>query len=151
MVSCFLLPDTRTSRYTYPPELKDEIEQLVGHYMVDVENFRSEEKDRLLDQIEEMTEKRFRLAEHLLETRLWDLFFMVEMGTDRIHHGFWRFTDPEHRLYEAGNPYEHAMLDYYRRLDSKIASLLRFADEDTARSEERRVGKECRSRWSAYQ
>ena len=32
MVSCFLTPDTRTSRYTYPPELKDEIEQVVGHY-----------------------------------------------------------------------------------------------------------------------
>ena len=132
MVSCFLTPDTRTSRYTYPPELKDEIEQLVGHYMVDVENFRSEEKDRLLDQIEEMTEKRFRLAEHLLETRPWDLFFMVEMGTDRIHHGFWRFTDSGHRLFEPGNPYEHAMLDYYKRLDSKIASLLRFADDETA-------------------
>ena len=117
MVSCFLTPDTRTSRYTYPPELKDEIEQLVGHYMVDVENFRSDDKDRLLDQIEEMTEKRFRLAEHLLETRPWDLFFMVEMGTDRIHHGFWRFTDSEHRLFEPGNPYEHAMLDYYKRLD----------------------------------
>ena len=41
---------------------------------------------------------------------------MVEMGTDRIHHGFWRFSDPEHRLYEPGNPYEAAMLDYYRAL-----------------------------------
>ena len=132
LVSCFLTPDTRTSRYTYPPELKDEIEQVVGHYLVDVENFRSEEKDRLLDQIEEMTEKRFRLAEHLLETRPWDLFFMVEMGTDRIHHAFWRFTDSEHRLFEPGNPYEHAMLDYYKRLDAKIARLLRFADDDTA-------------------
>jgi predicted AlkP superfamily phosphohydrolase/phosphomutase len=132
MVSCFLTPDTRTSRYTYPPELKDEIEQLVGHYMVDVENFRTDDKDRLLAEIEEMTEKRFRLAEHLLDTRPWDLFFMVEMGTDRIHHGFWRFTDHGHRLYEDGNPYEHAMLDYYKRLDTKIASLLRFADDDTA-------------------
>ena len=79
-----------------------------------------------------MTEKRFRVAEHLLETRPWDLFFMVEMGTDRIHHGFWRFTDPEHRLYEPGNQYETAMLDYYRALDEKIGRLLRFADEDTA-------------------
>ena len=135
MVSCFLTPDTRTSRYTYPPELKDEIEQLVGHYLVDVENFRSDDKDRLLDQIEEMTEKRFRLAEHLLETRPWDLFFMVEMGTDRIHHGFWRFTDSEHRLFEPGNPYEHAMLDYYRRLDAKRTTTRRCSScPTTARS-----------------
>src|SRR3954468_19007101 len=96
MVSCFLTPDTTKSQYTYPPELKGEIESLVGRYLVDVEGFRTEEKGRLLEQIEEMTAKRFQVAEHLLETRPWDLFFMVEMGTDRIHHAFWRYFDHEH-------------------------------------------------------
>jgi predicted AlkP superfamily phosphohydrolase/phosphomutase len=132
MVSCFLTPDTETSQYTYPAELKEEIEGLVGRYMVDVPDFRTDDKERLLADIEEMTEKRFRVAEHLAETRPWDLFFLVEMGTDRIHHGFWRFADPEHRLYEQGNRYEQAMLDYYRALDEKLARLLRFTDEDTA-------------------
>jgi predicted AlkP superfamily phosphohydrolase/phosphomutase len=132
MISCFMTPDTERSQYTYPAELKEEIEGLVGRYMVDVDNFRTSEKERLLADIEEMTEKRFRVAEHLLETRPWDLFFMVEMGTDRLHHGFWRFTDPDHRLHEPGNPFENAMLDYYRALDEKIARLLRFADDDTA-------------------
>lgn len=130
MVSCFLTPSTETAQYTYPPELADEIQELVGHYLVDVENFRTNEKERLLADIEEMTQKRFRLAEHLLETRPWDLFFMVEMGTDRIHHGFWRFADSEHRLYEPGNPYASAMLHYYRALDQKLASLVRFAEQD---------------------
>jgi predicted AlkP superfamily phosphohydrolase/phosphomutase len=132
MVSCFLTPDTETSQYTYPAELKEEIEGLVGRYLVDVPDFRTDDKERLLADLEEMTEKRFRVAEHLAETRPWDLFFLVEMGTDRIHHGFWRFGDPEHRLYEQGNRYEDAMLDYYRALDEKLARLLRFADEDTA-------------------
>lgn len=132
MISCFLTPDTETSQYTYPAELKQEIEGLVGRYMVDVPDFRTEDKDRLLADLEEMTEKRFRVAEHLLETRPWDLFFMVEMGTDRIHHGFWHYTDENHRLYEPGNPYEGAMLAYYRRLDEKLARLLRFADDDTS-------------------
>jgi len=131
MISCFLTPDT-TRQYTHPPELKEEIEALVGEYMVDVPNFRTNDKEQLLADLEEMTVRRFKVAEHLLETRPWDLFFMVEMGTDRIHHGFWRFTDPEHRLYEPGNQFEHAMLDYYKRLDAKIASLLRHADDDTA-------------------
>lgn len=36
MVSCFLTPDTERSQYTYPPELKSEIERVVGRYMVDV-------------------------------------------------------------------------------------------------------------------
>jgi predicted AlkP superfamily phosphohydrolase/phosphomutase len=132
MVSCFLTPDTEKSEYTYPPELKHEIEGLVGRYMVDVDNFRTEEKGRLLEQIEEMTATRFRVAEHLLEVKPWDLFFMVEMGTDRIHHAFWRFFDHEHRLYEPGNPYEQAVLDYYKALDEKMGRLLRFADDDTA-------------------
>jgi predicted AlkP superfamily phosphohydrolase/phosphomutase len=132
MVSCFLTPDTTISQYTYPPELKAEIEGLVGRYLVDVEEFRTEDKDRLLEEIEEMTAKRFRVAEHLLQTKPWDLFFMVEMGTDRIHHGFWRFFDREHRLYEPGNPYELAILDYYRRLDQKLGSLLDVAGEDVS-------------------
>ena len=132
MISCFLTPDVKRNQYTHPPELKEEIEALVGEYMVDVPNFRTNEKDRLLEDLETMTVRRFQVAERLLETRPWDLFFMVEMGTDRIHHGFWRFTDPEHRLYEPGNPYEDAMLSYYRRLDEKIARLLAKVDEDTA-------------------
>lgn len=132
MVSCFLTPDTEQSQYTYPAELKGEIESLVGRYLVDVPNFRTDEKERLLADLEEMTAKRFQVAEHLLETRPWDLFFMVEMGTDRIQHGFWRFFDREHRLYEPGNRYEHAIRDYYRSLDEKIARLLRFADRETA-------------------
>jgi len=132
MISCFLTPDTQRSQYTYPAELKQEIEGLVGSYMVDVDDFRTWDKERLLTDIEEMTEKRFRVAEHLLETRPWDLFFMVEMGTDRMHHAFWRFFDAEHRLHEPGNRFEGAMLDYYRALDAKIDRLLRFADDDTA-------------------
>ena len=133
MVSCFLTPDIETRQYTYPAALKDEIKQVVGRYMVDVPNFRTNEKAQLLADIEEMTEKRFRLAEHLLETRPWDLFFMVEMGTDRMHHAFWRFSDPEHRLYEPGNEFEGAMLDYYKAVDEKMGRLLgRFADDQTA-------------------
>ncbi len=132
MISCFLTPDTERSQYTYPAELKTEIEGLVGRYLVDVENFRTDAKENLLGQIEEMTAKRFQVAEHLLETRPWDLFFMVEMGTDRIHHAFWRFFDHEHRLYEPGNPYERGVLDYYKALDEKMGRLLSHVDDDTA-------------------
>ena len=131
MVSCFLTPDTNR-QYTYPVSVKQEIEELVGEYLVDVPNFRTEDKARVLRDIETMTERRFRVAEHLAETRPWDLFFMVEMGTDRVHHAFWRYADPEHRLYQPGNEFETAMADYYRGVDEKLGRLLRFADDDTA-------------------
>ena len=78
-----------------------------------------------------MTDRRFALAEHLLETKPWQLFAMVEMGPDRIHHGFWKYMDPEHRKHEPGNPYEQAIRDYYRHVDGLIGRLLEHADDET--------------------
>jgi predicted AlkP superfamily phosphohydrolase/phosphomutase len=57
---------------------------------------------------------------------------MVEMGPDRMHHGFWKDMDPEHRKHVAGGPYENAILDYHRHVDGLIARLLAHADDDTA-------------------
>jgi predicted AlkP superfamily phosphohydrolase/phosphomutase len=55
---------------------------------------------------------------------------MVEMGTDRIHHGFWHFMDREHRKYEPGK-YEHAIRDYYKYLDEEIGELVGLAGPET--------------------
>ncbi len=130
MVCDFLAPDTE-SEYTYPPELKDEIRHTIGEYIIDVREFRTENKDLLLEQIYDMTEKRFQLAGHLLLNKPWDLFVMVEMGPDRIHHGFWRYFDPAHPLYTPGNPYEHAIHDYYVALDSEVGELVAILPPDT--------------------
>jgi predicted AlkP superfamily phosphohydrolase/phosphomutase len=131
MVSCFLTPDT-SSPYTYPPELKQEIKALVGEYLLDVDHFRTEDKQRLLDQIYEMTEKRFKLFTSFLEHKPWNFAMMVEMGIDRIHHGFWKFMDPEHPKYDPGNPFENAINDYYRFVDEKIGEVLSRIDPATA-------------------
>jgi predicted AlkP superfamily phosphohydrolase/phosphomutase len=122
-ITCFLTPSIE-SRYTHPEELKHEIAELVGEYLLDVKGFRTDDKPWLLGQIHEMTEKRFRVCRHLLKTRPWRLFWMVEMGTDRIHHGFWQSMDPQHHRYVPGNPFEHAIRDYYRFLDARIGELL---------------------------
>jgi predicted AlkP superfamily phosphohydrolase/phosphomutase len=131
MVSCFLTPSSE-SQFTFPPMLKREIEQTVGEYQFDVRDFRTEDKDYLLRQVYEMTDRRFQLAEHLLSTRPWELFAMVEMGIDRMYHGFWKLMDPEHRKFEPGNPYESAILDYHKHVDELMGGVLAHADEDTA-------------------
>ena len=130
MVGCFLTPSL-DSKYTYPAALKDEIAEVVGEYLFDTKDFRTDDKDHLLAQVYEMTDRRFALAEHLLDTRPWDLFAMVEMGPDRMHHGFWKYMDPEHRKHEPGNPYENAILDYHRHVDGLIGKLLEHADDET--------------------
>lgn len=129
LVGCFLTPSAQ-SEFAYPAPLKAELTEKFGPYRLDVENFRSEEKERILEQIYRMTEQHFAMARHLVSTRPWDFFMMVEMGTDRIHHAFWKFCDPTHRKYEKGNRFENAMLDYYRFVDRQVAELLpRLGDE----------------------
>ena len=129
MISCLITPDANR-QYTYPAELKSEIEALVGPYPFDVE-FRTEERDVLLKNLCDMTERHFRVIEHLLTTRQWDFFMFVEIGLDRLHHAFWKYFDKDHPKYVAGNPYEGVTLDYYKRLDEHIGRLLKIVDEDT--------------------
>ncbi|BAS28118.1 hypothetical protein [Limnochorda pilosa] len=57
-----------------------------------VADYRTEEKGRLLERIREMTVRRFRVARHLLRTRPWDFFMMVEIGTDRTSGSLWAMT-----------------------------------------------------------
>ncbi len=130
MISSFLTPST-DSPYTYPPDLKPEVERVADGYMIDCENFRTEDKKWLLDQIYEMTDKRFRVAKWLLQRERWDFFMLVEMGTDRIQHGFWKFIDPRHRRYEPGNPFENCIKDYYAHLDAQLGELMEAFGEGT--------------------
>ena len=77
-----------------------------------------------------MTDKRFALARHLMATKPWDFFMMVEMGTDRVHHAFWQYFDPDHHRYEPGNPFESVIGDYYEHVDRKIGELLEVMPDD---------------------
>ena len=131
LVSCFLTPGSQ-SQFTHPHDLRGEVQRLVGDYIVDVKGFRTDKKQWLLSQIYEMTTKRFTVAKHLLRTRPWDFFMMVEMGTDRIHHGFWQCMDAQHVLYAGEeNPFRDAIHEYYKYVDSLVGELLEFADAGT--------------------
>ena len=129
-VGCFLTPDTKTSEYTYPAELGHEINALVGDYPVDVRGFRTDNKQWLLDQIYEMSRKHFEVVRYLMATRDWDFFHFVEIGLDRVHHGFWKYHDPLHRQYEPNSAFNSAVMDYYTYLDKEIGDTLEQAGSD---------------------
>ncbi|MBN1579269.1 MAG: alkaline phosphatase family protein [Anaerolineae bacterium] len=132
MVSSFLTPST-ASAYTHPPEFRDEIQNVVGDYMLDVSDFRTNDKVRLLQNVYRMSRQRFDLVEHLLKTRSdWDFFMFVDMGPDRIHHGMWKYTDPRHPKYEANNPYQNTIRKYYQFIDERIGRLLERLPDDAA-------------------
>lgn len=131
LITSFLTPDPRRDQFTSPDSLRHEIESLVGSYQVDVRNFRSDDRDRILAELYEMTGQHFKVARHLLDTRDWDFFMSVEMGTDRIHHAFWSFLDPDHPRHEPGHRYAEVIHEYYRYLDDEIGELLARFDDNT--------------------
>jgi predicted AlkP superfamily phosphohydrolase/phosphomutase len=131
-IGCFLTPDTKEAVYTHPPTIAREIEALVGDYAVDVKGFRTDNKDWLRDEIHEMSRKHFEVVRHYLKNADWDYFHFVEIGLDRVHHGFWSHHDPEHVRHVPGNPHRHVIRDYYRYLDDEIGSILELLDDDTA-------------------
>jgi len=155
-VGCFMTPDTTETVFTHPPEMSEEIRRLVGKYPVDVVphqldpyvvNKPSEsnisrrttigaallldDKDWLKDQIYQMTRKHFQVVRHLMQECKWDFFQFVEIGPDRMHHGFWKAHDPQHILHECGDPHQNTIRQYYRYLDEEIGSLLELIDKDT--------------------
>lgn len=130
-IGCFLTPDTTKNDFTHPASLKTKINELVGEYPVDVKNFRTDRKDWLKDEIFKMSEKQWKIVHWLLKEQEWDYFHFVDIGLDRMHHGFWNHFDEKHVQFEPGNPYQTAIPEYYLWLDQQIGKALELLDEDT--------------------
>jgi predicted AlkP superfamily phosphohydrolase/phosphomutase len=130
MLTSFLTPSL-DSQCTYPANFRDELLQVAPGYQIDVKDFRTDDKDKLLKQIYDMTEQRFLFIRHLVQSKDWDFLFFVEMGIDRLYHGFWRYGARDHRLFEPGNPYENAMWEYHKYVDEEMGRLLELLDDET--------------------
>ncbi len=129
LVTDFLTPGT-DSAFTYPAVFKQEVLKLAPDYPFDVRDFRTSDKTRLLRQLFDLAEQQHRLVRHCLTTQPWDLFIYVNIGVDRLHHGFWRFHDPRHRFYQPGSPFASAVRDYYQMCDAQIGELVSLAGDD---------------------
>lgn len=130
LLSGMLTPGT-DAEFTYPPELASELREQVGEYLIDVPDFRTDEKEGLVGRIHELMNNRFDVAAYLMRSKPWDFFMMVEMGVDRLHHAFWQYADPEHPLYDPESGYEDVIEEYYLALDRRIGALLEVAGDDT--------------------
>jgi predicted AlkP superfamily phosphohydrolase/phosphomutase len=130
-VGCFLTPDTVKGEFTYPHEIKAQITERVGEYPTDVKGFRTDDKEWLKNEIFEMSKKQWEVVRWMLKEKEWEYFHFVDIGLDRMHHGFWDHFDKEHVLYKAGNAYEDLIPEYYRWIDEQIGSVLPLLDKDT--------------------
>jgi predicted AlkP superfamily phosphohydrolase/phosphomutase len=130
-VGCFLTPNPLTDAYTHPAGVKDEIAALVGEYEVDVKGFRTNNKDWLRGEIFRMSRKLFQVVRHYLTNTEWDYFHFVDIGLDRVHHGFWKYHDPQHVLHQPDSPFAGVIEDYYLHLDEEIGKILELLSDDT--------------------
>ena len=130
-IGCFLTPDTVKNDFTHPASFKAKISELVGEYPVDVKNFRTDSKAWLKDEIFRMSQKQWKVVHWLLKEQDWDYFHFVDIGLDRMHHGFWNYFDERHVQFEPGNPYQSAIPEYHLWLDEQIGKALDLLDEDT--------------------
>lgn len=130
-VGCFMTPSVEEA-YTHPPHVAQEIAALVGEYLVDVKDFRTEDKDWLREQVFETSRRQFTVVRHYLQHAEWEYFHFVNIALDRVQHGFWKYMDPSHPEYEPGSKYAAVISDFYRHLDEEIGRLLALLDDDTA-------------------
>ncbi len=129
IVSCFITPSAERP-FTYPTELRNEIQKAAGgKYIFDV-TFRTEDREAVKQELFEMTRKRFDVAEYLAKNKPWDLFVMHEIGFDRLHHAFWKFFDQAHPKHVPGNRYERIDEEYYRFVDERIGRLVEIFGND---------------------
>ena len=129
MIACFITPDFKKDS-VYPESLKAEIIRITGEYPFDVV-FRTEDKKAIAKECFEMTEKHFKVFEYLLSKNDWKLAAHVEIGLDRVQHGFWKYFDSGHHLHEPGSEYAGVIPEYYRLLDGWLGRIMEKADEDT--------------------
>ena len=123
LISGFLTPNIKEV-FTYPAILKNQVLKQVPNYRFDVSNYRNIERNQLLQNIIDMTVDQYRVFEEALTTQSWDFAMHVNIGTDRIHHAFWRYHDPQHRLYDPHHDLNSAILDYYKVVDDYVGRIV---------------------------
>jgi predicted AlkP superfamily phosphohydrolase/phosphomutase len=130
-IGCFLTPDTAKDEFTYPPAIKQKLHELTGKYEVDVQGFRTDKKDWLKKEIFELSRKQWTAVKWLLQNEPWDYFHYVDIGMDRVHHGFWDSYDAQHVQHVPGNPFQDVIPEYYRWIDSQVGEVLAMLDDET--------------------
>lgn len=123
-ISCMLTP-ADAEVITHPPELRAELEATLGAECLraDVRTEDEADPERLLEALEAQVAGHFDLCEHLLREKPTDLFVMVEMATDRLHHGLWPALDPSDARHPRFAEHRRRAEDVYVQIDRRLARL----------------------------
>ena len=134
-ISSFMTPNLEEG-FTWPKSLADEVQGLVGEYIIDVGeaglDYLQMEKGQALKRIYDMDAQRFTLLKHFITKKRCDCVITVIIGTNRMPHLFYRFSEEQHRGYDPDPKYKNVLHDYYVWVDQQIGDLRGTLDTDTA-------------------
>ena len=127
-----VLPASRS--YTYPTELQQELDANAPFPVNGMSwtTFRNR-PEAFIQECAEITAKRQKSFEYLLDTTEWDFGVLVYVSTDRIQHCMMQYIHPEHPDYPKMKDTDVARQTrgVYQQLDEGLAQLLkRTTDED---------------------
>jgi predicted AlkP superfamily phosphohydrolase/phosphomutase len=125
MVSGMMTPATARD-VTHPTDLLDELEREIPGYTlnVDTTTIKTGRLDEFYRDSMEHIRRHRREMVHLMDTKTWDLFWIMFYNVDPIAHFFWRYMDPEHPAYPGENPLQTAVLDCYREADAAVGDAI---------------------------
>ncbi|MBN1423081.1 alkaline phosphatase family protein [Candidatus Fermentibacteria bacterium] len=137
MISGMMTPNDEAD-YTYPAELKSRLNDMVGHYVVDVDIPRYDVEiwsDAVVffDDVERAFTRRSQAFLRLLEEEQWDFFMVVFVVLDRIQHLFWKYMVPEFDHYhtELGARVRERVRAIYTKVDETIGAVMDRLDSST--------------------
>jgi predicted AlkP superfamily phosphohydrolase/phosphomutase len=124
-----------TRELVYPQSYFDVMQNVVPGYSI-MPDFDSRAADPMADYLQHLLEgieMRERLSLHLMRNEPWDLFMVVFMATDEVHHTYWHCLEAPDTSPAAR--YRHAIRDVYQRIDQAIGDLLNETAKDAAGKE----------------
>ena len=126
-----VLPASRS--YTPPVELQQELDQHAPFPVNGMSwtTFRNR-PEPFLEECAEITAKRQKTFEYLLDTTDWDFATVVYVSTDRIQHCLMEYVSPDHPRYEElkDTPVAKQTRAVYQQLDDGLAKLLERTTEN---------------------
>jgi len=126
----FLTPQGAT-RFTYPPELYDELVKAAGDYVINVKIAGREKGNEaaartLVAEIKDAVVKREAAVHYLLDNHPTDFMMVVFMSLDKIQHVFWKYLDSQSPLYHTaeGARYRELVIPCYEQIDAVVGRLM---------------------------
>ncbi len=128
MISGYPTPDTGKS-FTYPPEMAKTIPPVVG----DMAFFKSAKHHELLKEMNRLMYLCTDVSIAEMQKDDFGLFIMVVGATDKAHHDWWKYIDPDHPAYDQkeAERYGDLILEVYKVADACVGKFLDAIDDDT--------------------